>query len=692
MLLRILKRPLPFILIAILAATLFAISPQAGEIEASPPPVEFHIAHVYYGGWHPWHLTLGDFNGDQKHDIAIANWYGYAVSVFLGTGTGAFSSRVSYDGGGNPWSIATADLNGDGKLDLATSNPDNSSVNVFLGTGTGTFQAPQAYYAGYNPENLAIGDLNNDGVLDVAVASYFGNNAGRLLGTGTGALQAPTFFPSGSGSGHIVLKDLNSDGALDIVTPNYFGNNVSVLLGNGNGTFASAVIYPVGANPRFVAAGDLNNDGKLDLAVTNLSGNSVSLLIGNGDGTFGASVQIPVGSGPNAVALGDLNGDTNIDLAVANKNSNNIGVLLGNGDGTFQSQITFSIGAGPIDIAVADLNEDSKLDLAVLDFDGHSLSILLNGPAPAPTPTATAIVTATPLPTATPTATPTAAVPPEAHSLTINGGALATTSANVELAVSAANSDGSQAGLSMSFSNDGIGWSDWQPYASFAQRQLAGGDGVKTVYGRFKSSAGLLSAVVSDTITLDTSVQQEYGLTINDGALYTRKVLVNLTISAKPGTAEMQVSNDGGFGGISWEPYTSHTTWEITRYRHQEITRLVYIRFRDAHGNVSAISLDDIILDMNPPGGHVDVISTSQGNTLILSAIDDVSGVDGMRLSTQADFAGANWEPFASSRAWEFEDHSTVYVQFRDNAGNESQIYTASVIGSKLVFVPLVLR
>jgi hypothetical protein len=387
-----------------------------------------------------------------------------------------------------------------------------------------------------------------------------------------------------------------------------------------------------------------------------------------------------------------------IDLAVANGGDNNVGVMLGNGDGIFQNQVTYGTGANPVDVAIVDLNSDSKLDLAVLNFFGNNVSIFLNGPPPAPTSTPTATATATPLPTATatatplPTSTPTAGIPPIAHSLVINGGALTTTSTNVELAVSAANSDSGQAGLSMSFSSDGVNWSDWQSFSSFVQWQLTSGDGVKTVYGRFKNNTGLLSAVVTDTITLDTDVQQEYGLTINDGALYTRRVLVNLTISAKPGTAEMQISNDGGFGGATWEPYTSHKVWEITRYRHQEITRLVYIRFRDAHGDVSSISLDDIILDVNAPGGHVHVTSTSQGNSLLLSATDDVSGVDGMRLSAQPDFVGAIWEPFASSRPWDFERNPTVYIQFRDNAGNESQTYTASVIGAKLLFVPLVLR
>jgi hypothetical protein len=178
---------------------------------------------------------------------------------------------------------------------------------------------------------------------------------------------------------------------------------------------------------------------------------------------------------------------------------------------------------------------------------------------------------------------------------------LTTTSINVNLDVSAANAAGGQVGLNMSFSNNGVDWSSWQPYADSTLWQLTNGDGLKTVYGRFKDSAGNLSAIVSDTITLDTSVQSEYGVTINDGALYTNQVTVQLKISAKPRTVAMQISNDGGFYGLAWEPYTSHKTWQITHYGDYAIPRIVYVRYRDTTDNVSATYQDDIILDMERP-------------------------------------------------------------------------------------------
>jgi hypothetical protein len=46
-------------------------------------------------------------------------------------------------------------------------------------------------------------------------------------------------------------------------------------------------------------------------------------------------------------------------------------------------------------------------------------------------------------------------------------------------------------------------------------------------------------------------------------------------------------------------------------------------------------------------------------------------------VSNNADFNGAYWEPFKTQIDWGLNG-STVYVQFKDNAGNVSQIYSAS--------------
>jgi hypothetical protein len=274
---------------------------------------------------------------------------------------------------------------------------------------------------------------------------------------------------------------------------------------------------------------------------------------------------------------------------------------------------------------------------------------------------------------------------PPIDALIINGGALSSTSPNVIVSISATDA------VQMSFSNDGTIWSEWQAYAPTASWSLAAGDGTKTVYVRVKDGAGNISEVVSSTITLDTAAGTQYGFTINEGALFTNQVSVTLKLGALPGTTRMMVSNDGGFAGAQWEPYNSHKPWTITQYGSYVMPRVVYVRYGDVSGNVLNTSQDDIILDMNPPTGSVSIVGASSqterqleqlassSNTLSLSATDDVSGVGGMMLSSRADFYGATWETYATTRQWSFSAGNTVYVRYKDNAGNISQSYSAKV-------------
>ena len=57
----------------------------------------------------------------------------------------------------------------------------------------------------------------------------------------------------------------------------------------------------------------------------------------------------------------------------------------------------------------------------------------------------------------------------------------------------------------MQFSNDGTTWSAKVAFGTTASWSLLTGDGTKTVYARFYDSGGLYSAVMTDTIILDTT-------------------------------------------------------------------------------------------------------------------------------------------------------------------------------------------
>jgi hypothetical protein len=353
----------------------FEATPSSTSIALSAPS-------AFGAGTGPISVAVGDFNGDGKLDLAVANNGSNNVSILLGNGDGTFQAAVDYGAGTEPWSVAVGDFNGDGKLDLVVAN-EGGNVSILLGNGDGTFQAAVNYGAESEPTSVAVGDFNGDGKLDLAVANYGSSNVSILLGNGDGTFKTAVNYAVGSASISMAVGDFNGDGKLDLAVVNYGSSNVSILLGNGDGTFKTAVNYGAGSSsPYSVAVADFNGDGKLDLALANIASNNVSILLGNGDGTFQAAVDYGAGSNPTgSVAVGDFNGDGKLDLVVADEGGI-VSILLGNGDGTFQTAVNYGQGGSLTSgsAAVGDFNCDGRLDLA---SPSAGVSVLLQIPPPA---------------------------------------------------------------------------------------------------------------------------------------------------------------------------------------------------------------------------------------------------------------------------------------------------------------------
>jgi hypothetical protein len=55
--------------------------------------------------------------------------------------------------------VAVGDFNGDGKPDMAVANYNSATASVLLGNGDGTFQSQQTYATDSNPVFVAVGDF-----------------------------------------------------------------------------------------------------------------------------------------------------------------------------------------------------------------------------------------------------------------------------------------------------------------------------------------------------------------------------------------------------------------------------------------------------------------------------------------------------------------------------------------------------
>lgn len=91
--------------------------------------------------------------------------------------------------------------------------------------------------------------------------------------------------------------------------------------------------------------------------------------------------------------------------------------------------------------------------------------------------------------------------------------------------------------------------------------------------------------------------------------------------------------------------------------------------------------------DNTPPNGSILIndgaTSTYQATVnLTLAATDSITGVSQMSIANDSSFTGSSWEQFSSSKYWTLSSGygtKTVYVKFKDFAGNPSNPYSDSI-------------
>jgi hypothetical protein len=90
-------------------------------------------------------VAVGDFNGDGKPDLTVVAQSSRRapteVGVLLGNGDGTLQAPVFYGAGSGPISVAMGDFNGDGKPDLAVANYGSNNLTIILNTTPGSAKA-----------------------------------------------------------------------------------------------------------------------------------------------------------------------------------------------------------------------------------------------------------------------------------------------------------------------------------------------------------------------------------------------------------------------------------------------------------------------------------------------------------------------------------------------------------------------
>jgi hypothetical protein len=207
-------------------------------------------------------------------------------------------------------------------------------------------------------------------------------------------------------------------------------------------------------------------------------------------------------------------------------------------------------------------------------------------------------------------------------------------------------------------------------YYRVCAADLAGN--ISTVTGKRKAAAELVPPTGS--------------ISINRGAAYTKSASVTLSLSATDasGVAWMCISNTGACS--AWTAYATGKAWTLPA---GDGEKKVYVSFMDRYDNVSTpLESAPIILDTTKPTGSIlinngDVSTANQNVTLNLSAVDNLSSEDSISLRfSNNNSTWSAWEAYGALKQWILtsgKGNKTVYVQFRDGAGNVSSTYSDTI-------------
>jgi Bacterial Ig-like domain len=156
-----------------------------------------------------------------------------------------------------------------------------------------------------------------------------------------------------------------------------------------------------------------------------------------------------------------------------------------------------------------------------------------------------------------------------------------------------------KANLLYSYKVDSAEWSAYSSETSVTLGDTSGlSDGSYTFYVKAKDEAGNEDgSPAQQSFRVDTAPPTGT-VTINDGANSTSRLSVKLTLNASDpspgsGVAQMRISNtQDGLTSARWESYSTQKSWRLSD---GSGTKTVYVQYKDAATNVSAVAQDTII-------------------------------------------------------------------------------------------------
>jgi len=359
----------------------------------------------------PTGIEVVDLTGDSAEEICVtlAGAPGNLV-IFENDGTGGVSQQIVIPTGDEPLDVSSGDFDGDGRNDLVVANylsqdvtifynDDNDVTNGFVEVDLNV-DGPPTCLSGINAnfdlyDDLVVGLDDTDGDGNGYYAIYLGVTPLRSLPDGP--VSGGGIAPSGTPLGVDPSEDEDQKDFL-------FGGRQSdgktaTVKGSGvlSGITLSITEYVTGADPGGLTIGDLNGDDRGDICVTSTTNGTIAILLQDvsSPGDFLPPIFVPVGDEPTRITSIDFDNDGNLDLAAIVQEVNPITgldepvvrVLQGNGSLGFTS-IETAWGENTALVASGDVSGDGIKELITIgggaSFRGLSPLLTLRAPTACP--------------------------------------------------------------------------------------------------------------------------------------------------------------------------------------------------------------------------------------------------------------------------------------------------------------------
>jgi hypothetical protein len=225
----------------------------------------------------PYGSIAGDFNDDDRIDLATAFVSGRKIGVYTARADGSFDGPITYPSLDDSWNIVAADFDGDNQTDLAVLQHYGISIAVMDGRGDGSFAGYVEYPVDYGPLGMAAGDFNGDDRLDLAIGHQNYSQISVYYGQSGGTLGGKRIFQTTTPNYDLVTSDFNEDGILDLAFNTY--NDVQLMYGQGDGSFGGLETYAINGSAVYrLTAADLDLDGHTDLIASSYHTDTINIL------------------------------------------------------------------------------------------------------------------------------------------------------------------------------------------------------------------------------------------------------------------------------------------------------------------------------------------------------------------------------------------------------------------------------